>query len=106
MTNICAAGVNSMAEANDVPTHISNVHGQGAIDVTHLEATVVIVDSQPSDEKQEDEQQEEAVNGLHNNFEYGSSIAMSEYSRMKNDRDSGMHSVVSTKLNLDKFRFS
>ena len=30
---------------------ISNVHGQSAIDVTHLEATVVIVDSQPSDEK-------------------------------------------------------
>ena len=51
MTNICAAGVNSMAVATDVPTHISNVHGQGAIDVTHLEATVVIVDSQPSDEK-------------------------------------------------------
>ena len=107
MTNTCAAGVEkSMAVATDVPTHISNVHGQSAIDVTHLEATVVSVDSQPSDEKQEDEQQEEAVNGVHDTLEYGSSIAMSEHSRMKNDRDSGMHSVVSTKLNLDKFRFS
>ena len=81
MTNTCAAGVEkSMAVATDVPTHLSNVHGQSAIDVTHLEATVVIVDSQPSDEKQEDEQQEEAVNGVIDTLEYGSSIAMSEHS--------------------------
>ena len=46
MTNTCAAGVEkSMAVTTDVPTHISNVHGQSAIDVSHLEATVVIVDT-------------------------------------------------------------
>ena len=70
----------------------------------------MILDSQPSDEKDEDEKDlrdegRPMTVEKTNTYEYGSSIAMSEHTRF-NKPQSGVQSVVSTNLNLDNFRFS
>ena len=77
MTNTCAVGIEKSAPAaTDVPTHVSR------LDVTNQEATVVILDSQNSDEKEQDEGGKEDSR-RHETSEYGSSIALSEHTRMQ-----------------------
>ena len=94
-TNTFAPGVDKTAlAATEVPTHFTR-H-----DVTQNDTTVVILDSQPSDDRDGSEDNQipptapspRLVPSINKSdtHEFGSSIALSEHTRMRSVRDSGM----------------